>query len=145
MPMTMTIPEVFDTIKAKAKNREDIVRLLRENSSMALRQILNYAFFDKSKWYRKDLPAYTPDQSPEGMTMTNLFAESKRLYIFKESYNLPVERKDTLLIQMLEAIHPREADLVRNMFDGSFTYAYGLDKKTVKEAFPDLAQAKTSV
>lgn len=144
MPMTMTIPEVLEAVKGKAKNKTDIVRLLREHSSMALRQILTYAFFDKAKWYRKDLPAYTPDASPEGLTMTNLFAESKRLYIFKESYNLPLERKDTLLIQILESVHPKEADLIRNLFDGSFQFAYGLDKKMVKEAFPDLDQMKIS-
>lgn len=144
MPMTMTIPEVFDTIKTNAKNKGDIVRLLRENSSMALKQILNYAFFDKAKWYRNDLPAFTPDPSPEGMSITNLFIECKRLYIFKESYNLAKDRKDILLIQLLEGVHPREADLIRNLLDGSFGYAYGIDKKIVKEAFPDIDQLKIS-
>ncbi len=144
MPMTMTIPEVLESIKSKSKNRDDIVRHLRENSSLALKQILNYAFFDNAKWYRSDLPAYTPDPSPEGLSMTNLFIECKRLYIFKESYNLPRERKDILLIQVLEGVHPSEATLLRNLLDGSFGYAYGLDKKIVKEAFPDLDQMKIS-
>lgn len=144
MPMTMTIPEVFGAIKTNAKSKEDIVRLLRENSSMALKQILNYAFFDKGKWYRNDLPPFTPDPSPEGMSITNLFVECKRLYIFKESYNLAKDRKDILLIQLLEGVHPREADLIRNLLDGSFGYAYSLDKKIVKEAFPDIDQMKIS-
>lgn len=144
MPATLTIPEVLNTIKANAKNKEDIVRMLREHGTMTLKQILTYAFFDKSKWYRKDLPPYTPDPSPEGLTMSNLFMESKRMYIFKESYNLASERKDTLMIQLLESLHPSEADLIRNLFDGSFQYAYGIDKKMVKQAFPDIDQIKTS-
>lgn len=138
MPMTMTIPEVLKRIMQEARSKEDIVRMLRENSSHSLRQILYYAFLDKSKWYRKDLPQYTPDTAPDGLTMTNLFQESKRLYIFKEIYKLSPERKDQLLIQILESVHPSEASVIKEIFDGTFGRAYSLDKKIVLEAFPDL-------
>lgn len=139
MPITLTIPEVLRKISKESKNREDTVRLLRENSSMALKQILRYAFFDTTKWYRTNLPPYTPDQAPEGLTPASLFNEVRRLYVFKESYNLPKERKDVLLIQMLEGIHPDEALLVKELLGGTFAYGYGLNKQIVQEAFPDIA------
>lgn len=139
MPTTLTIPEVLKKISKTARTREDTIRMLRENGSHTLKQLLYYAFFDNAKWYRGDLPAYTPDQAPEGLTMSSLFQESKRLYIFKESYNLPKERKDILMIQILESVHPDEAKLIQELFGGSFAYGYGLSKQVVQEAFPDIA------
>lgn len=138
MPMTMSIPEILANIVRNASSKEDVVRMLRENQSHSLKQILHYAFVDRGKWYRKDLPPYTPDASPEGLTMSSLFQESKRLYIFKEVYKLDSQRKDALLIQILESVHPNEAKLIKELFEGTFGRAYSLDKKTVLEAFPDL-------
>ena len=138
MPTTLTIPEVLKKISQNARSREDIVRMLRENSSHTLKQLLRYAFFENSKWYRTDLPPFTPDSAPEGLTVTSLFQESKRLYIFKETYNLAKERKDVLLIQLLEGIHPDEANLIKELFAGTFGYGYGLSKSIVQEAFPDI-------
>jgi len=138
MPMTMSIPEILTKIMRSAKSKEDVVRMLRENQSHCLKQILHYAFIDKGKWYRKDLPTYTPDASPEGLTMTSLFQESKRLYIFKDIYKLQPERKDVLLTQILESVHPSEAKIIKELFEGTFGRAYSLDKKIVLEAFPDL-------
>ena len=140
MSITMSIPEVFQKISQNAKSREDTVRMLRENSSLALKQLLRYAFFDTtSKWYRNDLPAFTPDQAPEGLSISSLFQDVKRLYIFKESYSLPKERKDILLIQILESVHPDETRVIKELFTGTFGYGYGLTKAIVQEAFPDIA------
>lgn len=138
MPMTLTIPEILSNIIQTALSKEDVVRMLRENQSHTLKQILHYAFINNGKWYRKDLPTYTPDSSPDGLTITSLFQESKRLYIFKETYKLDSSRKDALLIQILESVHSTEAKVIKELFDGTFDKAYSLDKKTVLEAFPDL-------
>jgi hypothetical protein len=139
MPTTLTIPEVLKKISQTAKSREDNIRILRENGSHALKQLLHYAFFDNTKWYRNDLPPYTPEQAPEGLTVSSLFQESKRLYIFKESYNLPKDRKDILLIQILESVHPDEAKLLKELMGGTFECGYGLSKTIVQSAFPDIA------
>lgn len=144
MPITLTIPEVLKKIAKEANTREDKIRMLRENQSMALKQILRYAFFDNSKWYRNDLPPFTPDSAPEGLTPASLFNEVRRFYIFKESYNLPKERKDVLMIQMLEGIHPEEAKLMKELIGGTFQYGYGLNKQIAQDAFPDLASTVVS-
>lgn len=144
MPTTLTIPEVLDKI-ARSSNREEVVRGLQEHSSLALKQILHYAYFDKSKWYRKDLPAYTPDPSPEGLSLSSLFLEARRLYIFKASYNLPKERKDTLLIQILESISPTEAKMIADLLSGAFKANYlKIDRSVVQEAFPDITESIAS-
>lgn len=144
MPTTMLIPEVFAKITTSAKSKQDIVRLLRENSSLCLRQILHYALIDKAKWYRNDLPPYTPDSAPEGLAPSSLFQEVKRLYIFREAYSLPRERKDQILIQVLEGIHPKEAAVVKEILGGTFSRAYGIDRRIAIEAFPDLVNSVVS-
>lgn len=144
MPTTLTIPEVLEKI-ARSSNREEVIRGLREHSSLSLKQILHYAYFDKSKWYRNDLPDYTPDASPEGLSMSSLFSETKRLYAFKESYMLPKERKDILLIQILESVHPTEAKMIGDLFSGAFASNYlKIDRSVVQEAFPDIMNAIAS-
>lgn len=144
MPTTLTIPEVLDKI-ARSSNREEVVRALREHSSLALKQILHYGYFDKSKWYRNDLPSYTPDASPEGLSLSSLFTEAKRLYLFKESYNLPKERKDVLLIQILESVHPTEAKMLADLMSGAFASNYlKIDRSVVQEAFPDITNGIAS-
>ena len=140
MPTTLTIPEILKKI-SKAESREEKIKMLRENSSLGLKQILHYALFDNSKWYREDLPPFTMDEAPEGLSVANLYNEVRRLYIFKESYNLPKERKDVLLIQMLEALNQDETVLLKELFGKTFTKRYTINKKLVQDAFPDLVNS----
>jgi hypothetical protein len=137
MPATLTIPEILKKI-SQSDTREEKIKMLREHSSLGLKQILHYALFDNSKWYREDLPPFTVDEAPEGLSIANLFNEVRRLYIFKESYNLPKERKDVLLIQMLEALNQDETLLLKELFGKSFTKRYTINKKLVQDAFPDI-------
>ena len=144
MPTTLTIPEVLTKV-SRASNREEVVRMLREHSSLALKQLLRYAYFDSSKWYRNDLPPFTEDPSPEGLSISTLFSEVKRLYVFKESYNLPKERKDILLIQILESVGADEAKLLGDLLSGRLAGNYlKIDKSAIEEAFPDIKEAIAS-
>lgn len=137
MPANFTISEILIQNKQNAKSRQDLVRGLQQNNTASFREILRYAF-DGRPWYRNDLPSFTSDSSPEGLAPTSLWAEVKRLYLFKSDYNLPTKRKDEILIQILESTSKTENDLIRSLFDGSFTYTYGIDKKDVEMAFPNL-------
>ena len=137
MPTNFTIPEILIQIKNTAKNPNDIVRMLQQNNTAAFKELFRYAFDDLA-WYRKDLPQFTPDSSPEGLAPTSLWSEVKRFYIFKEAYNLPTKRKDEILVQILESVSQKEIELIKSMFDGSFKYTYGIDRETAEKAFPNL-------
>jgi hypothetical protein len=137
---TLSIPEILKKV-SKADSREEKIKILRENNSLGVKQILHYAFFDSGKWYREDLPPFTLDEAPEGLSVANLFNEVRRLYLFKESYNLPKEKKDILLIQMLEALGRDETALIKDLFSKNFTKRYALNKKLVQEAFPEMANS----
>jgi hypothetical protein len=142
MPVNFTIPEILIDIKTKAKNPEDMIRGLHQNNTVAIKELLRYAF-DGQTWYRKTLPNFTEDGSPDGLAPSSLWSETKRLYIFKEEYNLSPKRKDEILIQILESISKKEIDMIRSMFDGSFKYSYGIDKEMVEKAYPNLFRPQT--
>ena len=142
MPVNFTIPEILIDIKTKAKNPEDMIRGLQQNNTVAIKELLRYAF-DGQTWYRKTLPNFTEDGSPDGLAPSSLWSETKRLYIFKEEYNLSSKRKDEILIQILESISKKEIDMIRSMFDGSFKYSYGIDKEMVEKAYPNLFRPQT--
>jgi len=65
----------------------------------------------------------------------------RRLYMFLEgnqtAETLTDKRRNELLIQMLESIEPREAEVLLGIFQKDLGVK-GLDYKFVKEAFPDL-------
>jgi len=142
MPVNFTIPEILIEIKTKAKNPEDMIHGLQQNNTAALKELLRYAF-DGQSWYRKTLPNFTEDGSPDGLSPSSLWSDTKRLYIFKEEYNLSPKRKDEILIQILESISKKEIDMIRSMFDGSFKYSYGIDKEMVEKAYPNLFRPQT--
>lgn len=142
MSANFTIPEILIDIKSKAKNPEDMIRGLQQNNTIAFKELLRYAF-DGQPWYRKNLPNFTEDGSPEGLAPSSLWAEMRRMYIFKEEYNLSAKRKDEILIQILESISKKEIDMIRSMFDGSFKYSYGIDKEMIEKAFPNVFRQQT--
>jgi len=142
MPANFTIPEILIDIKTKAKNPEDMIRGLQQNNTVAIKELLRYAF-DGQTWYRKTLPNFTEDGSPDGLAPSSLWSETKRLYIFKEEYNLSSKRKDEILIQILESVSKKEIDMIRSMFDGSFKYSYGIDKEMIEKAYPNLFRPQT--
>ena len=122
-----------------AKMKEDKVKVLRDNDSVPLRQILKGAFDPKIEW---DLPEGTPpfiaNEAPVGTEHTLLKTEARRLYNFLKGGNntLSKTRKETLFIQMLEGLHTTEADLLINIKDKRLNQVYkGLTEAVVKEAF----------
>lgn len=87
--------------------------LERFTSSMLLRMTFEYAFDPRNKFVLPDgVPPYTPDSCPLGTNPTNFNNEIRRLYIFTPQKQLDTFRRETLFIQLLETIHPSEAELL---------------------------------
>ena len=76
-----------------------------------------------------------------GITYDSLSAQLRRLYMFREgdptAESLTEKRRTEILLQLLEALEPREAEVILGIFQKDLGVK-GLDYKFVKEAFPDL-------
>ena len=123
----------------KIKSKKDKVYYLKEHNSDALRQIIKSSFDPKIKW---QLPAgevpYILNEAPEGTEHNVLSYESRKLYHFIEGGNpsLSQNKREAMFVQMLEGLHPDEADILVAAKDKQLHQKYkGLSANVVKEAF----------
>ena len=135
------IYEIFDEFE-KAPSKQDKINVLRNNASYALKSVLKGTFSPNVAFTIDRVPYYNPSDSPPGLGYTNITQELGRAYLFeannpKVDPNLSPARKEKILIQILEALEKREAEVFMNMLLKK-QKVKGLDAKIVKEAFPDI-------
>lgn len=134
--------EVLDEV-SKAKTKQAKIDILRNNASYALRTVLEGTYDPVVKFVFDKIPEYKKEVNvPAGMGYTSLDVELARFYLFVEGNprvdpNLSLERKTHILIQMLEALEPREAEVLANMLMKNL-HVKGLNADLVEEAFPGL-------
>ena len=113
------IYEVFDDF-AKAPSREEKINILRSNSGYALDAVLRGTFHPYIKYVFENIPNYKKSDDPPGLSYTSIHQELGRVYLFEENNpkvasNLTLDRKKYLLIQMLESLEAREADILAGL------------------------------
>ena len=129
--------EIFTQVN-NAKDKPKKIEVLRKYDSQGLRQLCKAAFDPSIAW---DIPEGTPpfmqNDVPEGTEHTSLLDEAKKLYLFiKGGSNIPKLKKETLFIQMLEALHKDDAQALIDIKDKKLNHTYkGLTENVVKEAF----------
>lgn len=137
--------ELFEEFE-KAPNREAKIAVLRNDNRQVLKNLLQGAFHPAIKYVIKEPVEYKKSDSPPGMGYSSLDMEFKRIYIFVEDSqkvapNLTLERKKQLLIQILESLEEKEAEVFMNMILKDLKVK-GLTAKLVEEAFPGLLTKK---
>ena len=135
------IYEVFDEFEL-VKNKKDRLDVIQRNLSKTLVDVLQLTFHPDYEWKVKEMPEdYKIVPVPSGMPRCQLSTEMRKLYLFLEGHptaeTLTDTRRHELLLQLLESIEPREAEVVIGIFNKD-QGVKGLDYKFVKEAFPDL-------
>lgn len=136
--MQLLISEIL-TKAASQTSDKDKANILRAHGSPALQEVLRYTYDPVVKWYCEKAPPYTADPAPEGLAFTSLMIEYRRLYVFQKENPVTEKRKNELLIQMLESIHPTEAKTVEHMIEGEIP---GISRDVVDIAFPNLISTK---
>lgn len=141
MANTKAIYEIFDEFE-KAVTDHDRLCVLQFNQSWALKNVLRGAFDPNVQFVIERVPYYKPSDAPIGLGYTTIHQEMGRAYLFesgnpKVDPNLSYDRKEKVLIQILEALEKREAEVFMNMLLKNLKVK-NLDYKIVKEAFPDL-------
>lgn len=71
---------------------------------------------------------------------TTIRKEFKRFYNFIKGGNdsLPALRKETMFIQMLEGLHPLEAEIICLVKDKNLQSKYKITKEIVSKTYPDI-------
>lgn len=134
--MTLLISEIIKNC-ALLSTKEEKVKYLREKRTPGLIEVFKYTFSPNAKFFCSDTPKYKIDYAPVGLSYSSLHNEYKRLYVFLEQTPAKRERKEQLLIQMLESVHQSDAELICEMIKKPKSL-FGLTKKIVEEAFPDV-------
>jgi hypothetical protein len=138
--MLKNIYEIFNEVK-NAASKKDAVLVLRYNQSFALKSVLKGMFDPRIKFCITTIPEYKKSDAPIGMGYTSIHQEIHRAYLFVEgepkAANVSQKRKEEILIQILEALEQKEAEVYANMVLKKNPYK-GLSYSLVKEAFPDI-------
>lgn len=138
------IHEVLQKV-SEEKNRAKKIQILKENNTLALRNVLRGSFDDSLEFILpKGVPPYKSDDAPEGYTRTKLQHVSKNFAYFVKGgpgEQLPAYKRERLYIEILEGVHPKEAEIVIAMKEKALDKLYkGITKKLVQEAFPGLVK-----
>ena len=122
-----------------AKDKPAKIAVLKKNDSVPLRQVLKGAFDPNIVW---DLPPGDPpfmaNEAPIGTEHGLLRNEAKRLWHFVKGADMQMTKtqKETMFIQILEALHEEEAKLLLNVKDKRLNKVYkGLTEAVVRDAF----------
>jgi len=133
--------EIFESFE-KASTKKDKIEVLRKNEIMPLLDVLRGTFDEAIQWNLPGgTPPYTPNV-PESAPSSLLKQHLNFKYFVKglrESERLNTIRRERMFIDMLESIHPKDAQILVNMINKQ-SPVKGLTKALVKEAFPNLIQ-----
>jgi hypothetical protein len=136
------IPPLMSEIATKVNNAKDKPRklkVLQDNDSVALRQVLRGAFDSKIEWAlpKGDVP-YTVNEAPVGTDHTILSQEAKKLYMFVKGGDNTIKQsqRELIFIQMLEGLSAEEAEFLITVVNQKVNNKYkGFTANLVKEAF----------
>lgn len=100
--------------------------LAQHKDNAALRITFQYAYDPSCKMRLPEgEPPFKRDPNPLGMSPANYQQEVRRFQIFlRPDEMLPRLRRETLFIQLLEGLHPTEADLLLALKDQNLTRLY---------------------
>jgi hypothetical protein len=132
--MQKYLPELLTEINDDPK----LLEKLKGDSALTL--LFQFAFEPEKKFLLPEGdPPYKPDAAPIGMSMGILRQELKRFYVFCRQ-DLPAVRREDLFIQLLEGVHPSEAELLLAVKDQNLSKKY---KKITHQLVYDLGFVKT--
>ena len=135
----LSIPRIFEDVAA-ANSPEARKKVLLENESNPLKDLLKYAFHPDIKFaLPSGAPPYKTIGSPDEYNPTYLYPNIRKFYLYIEGGHdgLTQLRREQLFVSMLESLHPKEADVVIQVKDKKLKFR-GLTYKLVKDTFPDL-------
>ena len=136
-PFAHEVLELVSKQRTKAKK----IEILKEYESDALKSILIWNF-DQTviSMIPEGAVPYKKNEVPVGTDHTSLRREWKNLYNFVKGGNDKISgiRRETMFIQMLEGLHPEEAEIICLVKDKILEDKYNITYDIVQKAYPDI-------
>ena len=140
LPANAFVHEILAEV-SKQKSVAKKVEVLQKYRNDGLTSILIWNFDESvlSLLPEGEVP-FNKNDVPIGTDHTSLRKEWRNLYHFVKGGNdkLSKTRRESMFIQMLEGLHPDEAEIICLVKDGNLTSKYKLTKDNVSKAFPDI-------
>ena len=133
-----SIQETFELV-GKPQTREEKRQLLKDRENFATKALLQLNFHPDVKWgFPPGAPPYTPSQIADS-TPNSLHFEVKKLnyYTDPSPHDLPLMRRESMFIQLLERLDPKDAEILLAIKDQKLSYR-GLTYKLVRDTWPDI-------
>ena len=154
LPVAQTlISEVLQRV-SNAKTKAKKVEILQEYKSPALTKVLLCNFADNIRFcFPSGKTPYTPQERPKGVDHQLLFNEQRLIekFIAKQINGVVYYgcsgntrpriqqlKKEQMWVQLLENLHPEEANVLDLVKDKKLTERYKITKQNVIDAFPEL-------
>lgn len=154
LPVNKTLISEVLQRASNAKTKSEKVRILVEYKSPALTKLLLCNFSDNIRFmFPTGKTPYTPQDRPKGVDHSFLFNEHRHIERFIKKRvrgvvyygdsggtrpRLPQIKKEQLWVQLLENLHPEEADVLDLTKDKKLTTRFKITKQNVIDAFPEL-------
>lgn len=143
--MALMIHEILEKV-AEAPTRKEKSDLLIKHNTLALRDILKGAFDDNIVFLLPTgAPPYQADDAPHGYTRTSLYNQTKKFRYFVKGgpgEQIASPRRERMFVEILEGVHPKEAELCILMKDKKLNGVYkGVTKKLVQDTWPKLIRS----
>ena len=140
LPPNPFLHEILDLV-SKQRTKAKKIEILKKYECDALKAVLIWNFDETAISVMPDgeVP-YKKNEAPLGTDHTSLRKEWKNLYHFVKGGNdsLSSLRRESMFIQLLEGLHPDEAEIICLVKDGDLESKYKLKKEIVKEAYSDI-------
>jgi len=129
------------SLASKQRSKAKKIEVLKEYGCDALKAVLIWNFDDTavSIMPEGEVP-FNKNEAPLGTDHTSLRKEWRNLYHFVKGGNdsLSNIRRESMFIQLLEGLHPDEAEIICLVKDGQLESKYKLKKDIVETAYPDI-------
>ena len=140
LPSNPFMNEILELVDEQ-KTDEKKIAILKEYECDILKSLFIWNFDDSviSLLPPGTVP-YKPNENPLGTDHSSLRREQRNLYMFVKGGNdkLSTIRRETIFIQMLEGLHPKEANIIIAVKDGNLEDMYDVPFEVVEDAYPDI-------
>ena len=134
--------EVLDEFEL-AENKKDRMAVIERNLRKTLVEVFELTYHPNYQWLIKEMPNNykIPNDVLPGITSAQLSNQIRKMYMFRKgdemAEKLTPQKRNELLLQILESLEPREAEVIIGIFQKDLGVK-GLNYKFIKEAFPNL-------